>query len=224
MLAIGVTAGFVVDPGSLWSAFSGKKAPKAYEGVEQVTEANRQGIISRENQLIVINRHMDGNPNSEALAQLMEKIDQEKPYGGQVGVAQENITPQGPDKAANEKTLEEYRGQLDFYAAGEKLGSLKGVTDPVVVDERIKQYLAGLVKRFGPGWMPEVEGMKQVKVEPRANVPVPQGGAPKPLASQPAKAPSGLPPGMIRVEPGKVGATGGKSASAAPQPLDTTRK
>jgi hypothetical protein len=43
-----------------------------------------------------------------------------------------------------------------------------------VIQDEIERYLKGLIKRVGPGWLPEVEGMQRVssstpviEIEPR---------------------------------------------------------
>ncbi len=146
--------------------------------LEQVDEKNFREMISAEHRLTVINMMMDGNPDAEKLQEILEQLQKEQTYGEKVAYAELDVI-ENTDLATSQKVdLEEFAGQLDFYAAGYKLGSLRGPADRPKVEATIERYLAGLVKRFGPGWLPEVDGMQRaasdapiLKVEPADAVP-----------------------------------------------------
>ncbi|MEP4076191.1 hypothetical protein [Haloferula sp.] len=169
---------------------------------EEVADAEAEQLIrdemNAENRLTILNSMVDGNPDSEKLKELLEQLKKDK-YGDQVEPVDLDI--QKCKNLADEHAvdLEEFAGQLDFYADGQKLGTLKGVTDPVVVEQTIDRYLAGLVKRYGPNWLPNVEGMTRRNTATQA-------------VAQPKPKPSGVPgmervgggvPGMTRAKPGQ---------------------
>ena len=188
LLGLGVAAGLWVD--LPWNRED--EGATAGRPLEAVTKENFSRLISRDEVLTVMNLHVDGNPQSEKLRAILSKIEEEKPYGDRVACAEWDVVGNQPEgsKAPDQQA---FLGQLDFYAKGQKLGSLKGETDPKVVDETIKRYLAGLVKRYGPGWLPDVEGLQKgakeediLKVE-EADAPVRTGGggASPPAGTQP---------------------------------------
>ena len=179
---------------------------KDKEEVESVAEEEKliRDELAVKNRLTILNSMVDGNPDSKKLKEILEKLKQEK-YGDQVAVVDLDVEKQLTISKENAVDMEEFAGQLDFYASGEKLGTLKGQTDPVVVERTIDRYLAGLVKRFGPNWLPKVEGMVAVG----SKTPRPGQSAP-PAVARPQ--PSGVPgmertgsgvPGMTRAKPGQ---------------------
>ena len=158
MIAAGVIAGIFVDVPAIQAfGFGDKEESK----LEQVDPDNFRETISAENRLTVINMMMDGQPDAEKLQEILEQLEEERKYGKKVAYAELDVEKHEELASAQGVNLEEFAGQLDFYAAGYKLGSLKGPADRPKVEETIERYLAGLVKRFGPGWLPEVEGMRR---------------------------------------------------------------
>lgn len=156
ILGLAIAGGFIIDlPWNLQEVAKEKK-----ESLEQVTKENFKETISRKEVLTVMNLRLDGNPNSDKLKAILENIEAQKPYGDKVGCTEWDLVANQP-AGAKPPDPAQFAGQLDFYANGQKLGSLKGETDPAVVDATIRRYLAGLVKRYGPGWLPEVEGLKE---------------------------------------------------------------
>ena len=156
ILGLAIASGFIIDlPWNLQEVAKEKK-----ESLEQVTKENFKEAISRKEVLTVMNLRLDGNPNSDKLKAILENIEAQKPYGDKVGCTEWDLAANQP-AGAKPPDPAQFAGQLDFYANGQKLGSLKGETDPAVVDATIRRYLAGLVKRYGPGWLPEVQGLKQ---------------------------------------------------------------
>lgn len=189
-----ITLGYFVKL-PVWSFGKGKdgQEEKLSEKEQEIREA-----LAAQNRLTVLNAMVDGNPDSEKLKKILEELKARK-YGDQVVAVDLEVELQKTLAAEHAVDLEEFAGQLDFYSGGEKLGTLKGVTDPVVVERTIDRYLAGLVKRYGPNWLPKVDGMRRAQPNSAA--------AP---ASTPTPTPSGVPgmersgggvPGMTRAKP-----------------------
>jgi hypothetical protein len=194
-----ITLGYFVEL-PVWNFSKDKK--------EKISEEEREKEIrealAAENRLTVLNAMVDGNPDSEKLKELLAQLKEEK-YGERVEPVNFDAEVQKVLAAEQDIDLEEFAGQLDFYAGGQKLGTLKGETDPVIVEQTIDRYLAGLVKRYGPGWMPNVEGM--TREQPKA---------PAPPKAKPKTTPSGV-PGMERVESGVPGMTRAKPKQNRPK-------
>ena len=199
MITLGVLAGIFIDiPAIQAFDFGGGKEESA---LEQVDPESFREAISAENRLTVIHMMMDGNPDSEKLQEILEQLQEERKYGKKVAYAELDVERHEDMATAQGVDFEEFAGQLDFYAAGYKLGTLKGPADRAKVEETIERYLAGLVKRFGPGWLPDVEGMTRaganegiLKVQPADPVPgmQPTGGGD--LIPGLQRAPSSQPP------------------------------
>ena len=187
-----ITLGYFVKLPA-WEFKKDKKEEVAGKDAEKLIRDE----LNAENRLTILNSMVDGNPDSEKLKKLLEELKRDK-YGDQIEPVELEVEKH-PDLAAEHAVdLEKFAGQLDFYASGYKLGTLKGETDPVVVEQTIDRYLSGLVKRFGPNWLPKVEGMT------RAGPKAPAVATPKPKT-----APSGV-PGMERVDSGVPGMTRAK--------------
>lgn len=183
MITLGVLAGIFIDIPAI-QAFGFGEKDSASE-LEQVDPDSFREAISAEHRLTVIHMMMDGNPDSEKLQEILEQLQEEQKYGKKVAYAELDVKKHKAMATAQGVDFEDFTGQLDFYAAGYKLGSLKGPAGRLKVEETIERYLAGLVKRFGPGWLPDVEGMtrasandKVLNVEPADTVPgmQPTGG------------------------------------------------
>lgn len=189
-----ITLGFFVEL-PVWD-FSREKQEAAQNKAEE--EAVREALKA-ENRLSILNSMIDGNPDSEKLKEILEQLKKDK-YGEQIEVVELKVETQKALADEHGVDLEEFAGQLDFYADGEKLGSLIGETDPFVVEQTIDRYLAGLVKRYGPNWLPKVPGMARA-------------GSAVPAVAQPQAKPTGVPgmqrapsgvPGMTRAQPGQT--------------------
>lgn len=187
-----ITLGYFIKL-PVWEFGEGNKGKISEEQADkEVREA-----LAVENRLTVMNAMIDGNPDSKKLKELLAQLKEEK-YGDRVEAVDLDVELQKTMAEEHAVDLEEFAGQLDFYAGGQKLGTLKGETDPVVVEETIDRYLDGLVQRFGRGWLPKVEGMMQA-----------QPGTSTPSVAKPKTTPSGV-PGMERVESGIPGMTRAK--------------
>jgi hypothetical protein len=191
-----VTLGYFVEL-PVWGFGKDKNEDVADREAEKLI----RDALRVENRLTILNSMVDGNPDSEKLKEILERLKEEK-YGDRIEPVELDVEKYEELAAEHAVDLGKFAGQLDFYASGQKLGTLKGETDPVVVEETIDRYLAGLVKRFGPDWLPKVEGMTRAK---------PKG----PAVAQPKSntTPSGVPgmqrasggvPGMTRVKPGET--------------------
>jgi hypothetical protein len=132
----------------------------------QVTKENIKEVQGKPGVLTVTNMRLDGNPNSKALQEILEKLKQEK-YGEKVQMAEVDIKKE-PEiaAAAGLVDLEQFAGHLDFHAEGKKLGDLAGQTDPKIVEATIDRYLAGLLQRIDKNWLPDVPGMQRNRGQP----------------------------------------------------------
>jgi hypothetical protein len=190
-----ITLGYFVDL-PVWDF---KKEKKEEVSADKVEKEIRDALAA-ENRLTILNSMVDGNPDSEKLKKILEQLKKDK-YGDQVEAVDLDVEVQKVLASEHAIDLEDFAGQLDFYASGQKLGTLKGVTDPLIVEQTIDRYLAGLVKRYGPTWLPKVEGMRRATVNAPAAAPV---AAPPKATGVPGmqRAPSGV-PGMTRAKPGQ---------------------
>jgi|GEM_PF-5467116 len=194
VLGGGVAAGLLLGlPGLGWG--DGKEET----ALEQVTEKNFSELISRKNRLTVVNMRLDGHPDAEKLARILEELKKNRTFGEQVAYAELDVE-EAPGLAEREGfDLESFAGQLNFYAEGERLGVLRGETDPVVVEATIQRYLEGLVERYGPGWLPDVDGMERVAAAAPAPPAEPVRRAAPASAVNPTPGRSTGIPGMQRV-------------------------
>lgn len=157
MIGGGIAAGIFLDLPGLGREPEPEKRESA---LKQVDPENFRETINEDNCLTALSMMLDGNPDAEKIAEILEQFEAERKYGDQVKYAELNIS-ENPEMGKSQAVdLEKFAGQIDFYADGYKLGTLKGPTDAAQVEATIDRYLAGLVKRFGRGWLPEVEGMK----------------------------------------------------------------
>ncbi|MEM9236352.1 MAG: hypothetical protein AAGB14_06190 [Verrucomicrobiota bacterium] len=194
VFGVAITLGFFVEL-PVWDSI-------AKERVEDVNEEEEQAIrdaMAADHQLTVLNTMVDGNPDSEKLKRILEQLKQEK-YHDQVEPVDLHVDRHKNIAEEHEIDLEEFAGRLDFYAGGQKLGTLLGETDAEVVEKTIDRYLAGLIKRYGPNWLPKVDGMTRAGT---------QATAPRPAPAQPTGVPgmqrtggTGV-PGMSRAKSGE---------------------
>lgn len=165
MITLGVLAGVFMDIPAIQAFGFGDK--KEESPLEQVDPDSFREAIAAEHRLTVIHMMMDGNPDSEKLQEILEQLQEEQKYGKMVAYAELDVKEHEAMATAQGVDFEEFAGQMDFYAAGFKLGTLKGPADRPEVEETIERYLAGLVKRFGPGWLPDVDGLKRAGADDR---------------------------------------------------------
>ncbi|MCH7227617.1 hypothetical protein [Haloferula sp. A504] len=204
MITLGVLAGIFVDIPAIQAFGFGDK--KEESQLEQVDPDSFREAISAEHRLTVIHMMMDGNPDSEKLQEILEQLQEEQTYGKKVAYAELDVEKHEDMAAAQGVDFEEFTGQMDFYAAGYKLGTLKGPADRPKVEATIERYLAGLVKRFGPGWLPDVDGLKRA------------GAGDRILNVQPADPVPGVQPaGGGEIVPGLQRAPGAKPPANPPE-------
>lgn len=131
--------------------------------LKKLTVKNFAAAIEAEDVLVVVNVEKDGSEESKTLEEFLAELERRDVYGDQVIYMEVDgdLEPELAEQmGVNSK---DFRGHLGFYAGGKKLGELVGETDPQVVETQIEYHLKGLIKRIGPGWLPEVEGMTPVK-------------------------------------------------------------
>jgi len=223
-----ITLGYFVKL-PVWSFGKDKKEQVNHKEKErEIREA-----LAAENRLTVLNAMVDGNPDSEKLKKILEEL-KERKYGDQVEAVDLEVELQKTLADEHAIDLEKFAGQLDFYAGGEKLGTLKGETDPVVVERTIDRYLFDLLKRFGPNWLPKVEGMKHGHRGDHSQPPV-AAPAGTPGVTKPQTRPSAVPgmesagggvPGMERTGGGVPGMRRAKPSQSniKVEPADETKK
>jgi hypothetical protein len=165
---------FFVMPKDWW-----KKSEKAKPGATvEVTEENIAEVQASPGKLTVTNLLRDGEPNSQLLKEIVEKLKKEK-YGEKVTLAELNVTKHPKLAAAQGVDLEKFAGQLDFHTDGKKIGQLLGETDPKRVEHTIDRMLAGLLQIIDKNWLPEVPGMQRDKGQPVLEIkPTPPGVKP----------------------------------------------
>jgi len=129
------------------------------ERLEQVDRAQLREMANTPGQLTVVNLAPDGHPDAEKLAEILEQFEQQGTFSDRVVYAELELT--GAEAETRRIELEEFAGELEFYAEGKRLGRLRDETRRPVVRKTVQRYLDGLVKRYGPGWLPEVEGMQR---------------------------------------------------------------
>lgn len=169
---------FFVMPKDWW-----KKAEKAKPGATvEVTEENIAEVQASPGKLTITNLLRDGEPNSQLLKEIVEKLKKEK-YGEKVALAELNVTKHPKLAAAQGVDLEKFAGQLDFHADGKKIGQLLGETDPKKVEHTIDRMLAGLLQIIDKNWLPEVQGMQRDKGQPVLEI------KPSPPGVKPTQAP-----------------------------------
>ena len=154
---------FVVVGILLYERYSNKNEKEA--PVAAIDPAELARIQQMGQKLLVVNYLKPDSPQAQQLAAILAKIDAEKTYGDRV-VCRALELKEHPEFALQQGVDPNDRaGQLDFFAEGKKLGSLKGVSEPKIVRETIQIYLDGLIKRYGKGWLPDVPGMHRSSQE-----------------------------------------------------------
>jgi hypothetical protein len=186
-MGIGIGAGFLTE----FPGLPPENSEQEENVLKQVEPDKLSKTVAVDHQLTVLNTMVDGEPDAEKLRKILAELEKEQKYGTRVKYAEINVSEHPEMAAEHGVDLENFAGQLDFYAAGHRLDPLRGTTDREKVDDTIQRYLNGLVKRFGAGWLPEVEGMRRAKqkedvipIEPADPVPptrtqAPPGAAPR---------------------------------------------
>lgn len=141
----------------------------------------------------VLHFHLPGNPESESLADIFNKV--EEKYAGQVLVTRVDIQAE-PERAKAEKVTKPPK--VVMMAGTVRACKFQGVWSRAQIERKIDEILHGL-ERMGKDWRPDVQGMQAAP----AGAPAAPGGAAKPApATAPSPAPvpkpaAGAPPGPV---------------------------
>lgn len=140
----------------------GSRVEKDEEELTQLTAKSFAAATASETVLVVANIDKPGSEESRTLEEFLEELEKRDVYSDKVLFAEVSgeVDPELAERMGAD--LGDPRGHLAFYAGGTKLGELVGETDPKVIEAEIERYLNGLIKRIGPDWLPEVEGMQRV--------------------------------------------------------------
>ncbi len=119
-------------------------------------EAPPKAVVSPENGLALVHYHLPANPDSEKLADILNKL--QTKYGKPVSVTRiaisrfpENAKAQGVTQAPH----------LVFISGTEKVFEFQGLWTQPQVEMKVDEILRGL-KRVGKDWRPTVPGMAPV--------------------------------------------------------------
>ena len=151
--------------------------------------ATSQTDAEAKHDLEIIHFHLPGNPESEQIADSLNKI--EEKYGGQVLVTRVDINAE-PELAKAEKVTKPPK--VVMMAGTIRASKFQGVWTQAQIERKVEEILRGL-KRMGKDWRPDVQGMQpSTQAAPTAPVqPTKQPAIPSahPPGMQPA-----TPPGM----------------------------
>ncbi len=165
-----------------------KPAPKAASG---------QAVAKHD--LEIIHFHLPQNPESEQIADSLNKI--AKKYGEQILVTRVDINAE-PERAKAEKVTKPPK--VVMMAGNVRACKFQGVWTDVQIERKVEEILRGL-KRVGKDWRPDVAGMDSAPHKPA----IP--GQPASPVTNPSPVPSTTStpvPGLQRL--------GTKPAAAAP--------
>jgi hypothetical protein len=142
----------------------------------------------------ILHFHLPGNPESELIADHLNKI--QTKYGEQILVTRVDVQKE-PERAKAEKVTKPPK--VVMMAGTVRACKFQGVWTQIQIERKVDEILHGL-KRMGKDWRPDVQGMQSA--QPVAAVPAAPAPATRPTATQapsaaPAK-PDGPPPGMSR--------------------------
>ncbi|MCU0750244.1 MAG: thioredoxin domain-containing protein, partial [Akkermansiaceae bacterium] len=146
--------------------------------------------------LEIIHFHLPQNPESEQIADSLNKI--AKKYGEQILVTRVDINAE-PERAKAEKVTKPPK--VVMMAGTVRACRFQGVWTEAQIERKVEEILRGL-KRVGKDWRPDVAGMENAPTKP--GIPG-QAAPPSPAstgAATPPAPPSGTPtavPGMQRL-------------------------
>jgi len=147
-------------PADVSSVVEEEKQPK------KLTVKNFGAAIEAEDVLVVVNLTSDQCEESKSLEEFFAELEKRDIYSDQVLFAEVdgNAEPElARQMGADPRSPRPFVG---FYAGGVKLGDLVNQTDRTIIQSEIERHLKGLIKRTGPGWLPEVEGMSRISNKP----------------------------------------------------------
>lgn len=139
----------------------GGASDESDDRLTKLTAKNFSAATEAEDVLVVVNVEKEDSVESKTLEEFLEELEKRDVYSDKVAFA-EVVGKHEPELAEEMGAkLKDPRGHLVFYAGNSKLGELVGQTDRKVVEAEIERYLEGLIKRVGPGWLPDVPGMER---------------------------------------------------------------
>lgn len=117
-------------------------------------EAPVEAVVSPENGLALVHYHLPGDPASEQLADILNKV--QRKYGKLVIVSRVDIKLQ--PQAAKAQGVSR-APHVIIIAGKQKVFEFQGLWSQPQVEQKIDEILRGL-KRMGKDWRPPVSGMK----------------------------------------------------------------
>lgn len=174
---------------------------------EKKPEVRQAEQVQAKHLIEILHFHLPGNPESEALADSLNRI--QAKYGGLVLVTRVDIQKE-PDRAKAEKVTKPPKVVM---MAGEiRACKFQGVWTQAQIERKVDEILHGL-ERMGKDWRPDVQGMQPATQGAATGIPAatparasassaaPQATRP-PVATAPVTAPrpDGPPAGMSKAE------------------------
>ena len=111
-------------------------------------------VAEAEDVLQIVDYHLPGDPNSEKLAEILNKV--QKKYDRQVNVTRVDVKAH-PELARAEGVKR--APHVIFSAEKQKVDEFEGLWTQEQVEKKVEEILRGL-KRVGKDWRPTVPGMK----------------------------------------------------------------
>ena len=145
----------------------------------------------------VLHFHLPGNPESELIADHLNKI--QTKYGEQILVTRVDVQKE-PERAKAELVTKPPK--VVMMAGTVRACKFQGVWTQVQIERKIDEILHGL-KRMGKDWRPDVQGLHSAQQAAAVPAAVP-AAQPIPASTRPAAQPAapanpdGPPPGMSR--------------------------
>lgn len=130
-----------------------EKAEK--DQLPQVTTATLEKAKNSGKPLDLIQHHIDGNPDSEKLAELLKLVQQNY----QKDVAVHQIDGEKFEDLCKAEGVDKFP-HVDIFHEGQKVYEFNGLQEQRVIEQKIDELLRGLVKRVGKDWRPPVAGMQ----------------------------------------------------------------
>ena len=141
----------------------------------------------------VLHFHQPGNPESETLADSLNKV--QAKYSGLVLVTRIDVQKE-PERAKAEKVTKPPK--VVMMAREVRACKFQGVWTQAQIERKVDEILHGL-ERMGKDWRPDVKGMQSATLKPVAAAPPTKpAAAATPSAPASTAKPGGPPPGMSR--------------------------
>lgn len=164
--------------------------------------AAQTGAVAKHD-LEIIHFHLPGDPESEQIADSLNKIAEK--YGAQILVTRVDINAE-PERAKAEKVTKPPK--VVMMAGTVRASKFQGLWTQAQIERKVEEILRGL-KRMGKNWRPDVQGM-QPSTQAAPQTPVQP-------ATQPAIQPA-HPPGMQPAPPPGMQPAGPAAGTAPTKP------